>query len=165
MDCTLNRSKLTILHIFGLHLIVWKCYRPTFLKMPTIFSTFPVWRKFIISMVEAQIEVTFNWQQVVYLIWRKFAVTMMFHSWRENGLQMIAINYSISEEDLSEDSTEFMDMNDDCLLKVFEYLPLNDVCSLSETCKRMHELGSTHFMQKYKSKQIVFVRWEPPFCG
>lgn len=53
----------------------------------------------------------------------------------------------------------FLDLNDNCILEVFDYLPLNDVCSLSETCRRMHALGSGHFMLKYKSKVLVFVDW------
>lgn len=53
----------------------------------------------------------------------------------------------------------FLNLNDNCILEIFNYLPLNDVCSLSETCRRMHALGSGHFMLKYKSKVMVFVDW------
>lgn len=55
--------------------------------------------------------------------------------------------------------TDFLALNDKVLLEIFKYLPLNDVCSLSQTCRRMHALGASHFMLNYKSKVIVFVDW------
>lgn len=56
-----------------------------------------------------------------------------------------------------EHSTKLMALNDDCILKIFEYLPLNDVCNFSQSSRRMHTLGSSHFMRNYQSKVIVFV--------
>ncbi|XP_055313091.1 uncharacterized protein LOC129574731 [Sitodiplosis mosellana] len=56
-------------------------------------------------------------------------------------------------------STDFLALSDHCLLEIFKYLPLNDVCSLSQTCRRMHALGSSHFMLNHKAKVMVFVDW------
>lgn len=54
-------------------------------------------------------------------------------------------------------STEFLALNDSCCLEIFKYLPLNDVCALSQTCRRMYALGSNHFMLNYESKVLVYI--------
>lgn len=55
--------------------------------------------------------------------------------------------------------TEFLALNDFCCLEIFKYLPLNDVCALSQTCRRLHALGTSHFMLNYDSKVLVYIDW------
>lgn len=42
-----------------------------------------------------------------------------------------------SDQDNNSPQTSFMDLNDHCLLKVFDYLPLLDMINISLTCKRL----------------------------
>lgn len=39
--------------------------------------------------------------------------------------------------------------NDDCIYKILEWLPLNDVCFCSQACKRLQALCENHFRRKY----------------
>lgn len=48
--------------------------------------------------------------------------------------------------------TSFLSMNSDCIDKIFEWLELNDICSMSETCKQLKILTSDYFQRKYKNK-------------
>lgn len=59
---------------------------------------------------------------------------------------------------LKKEQTELLALNDFCFLELFKYLPLNGVCALSQTCKRLYTLGSDHFMRNYKSKELAYIR-------
>lgn len=48
------------------------------------------------------------------------------------------------------DEDYFTDLNDDCIFKILEWLPLNDLCEISETCKKLKRLSGNHFYRKYK---------------
>lgn len=52
-------------------------------------------------------------------------------------------------EDLKSD---FLLMNNDCIYKIFEWLVLDDLCSISETCKQLQALSSDYFQRKYYDK-------------
>lgn len=62
-----------------------------------------------------------------------------------------------NDVDSKKQSTEFLSLNDFCCLEIFKYLPLNDVCALSQTCRRLHALGTNHFTHNYKSKVLVYI--------
>lgn len=46
----------------------------------------------------------------------------------------------------------FLLMNSDCILKVFEWLELDDLCSVSESCKQLQALSSDYFLRKHNDK-------------
>lgn len=43
---------------------------------------------------------------------------------------------------------EFLDLNDDCMIGVFRKLSLNDLCTISCTCKRLQQLAYYHFQHE-----------------
>lgn len=49
---------------------------------------------------------------------------------------------------------ELMNLNDDCLLEIFQRLPLIDLCRMSEVCNRLKKLTSNCFKRKYP--KLVF---------
>lgn len=58
-------------------------------------------------------------------------------------------------------NTTFLSLNDDIFYAVFKKLSLDDVCTLSKTCKRLYALGSDHFMLRYKSKiMVIDTNWQ-----
>lgn len=56
--------------------------------------------------------------------------------------------------------TEFLDMNDDCILAILESLKLNDLYSFGSTCVRINGLAGDVFKRKY-SDEWVDVEIEP----
>lgn len=48
----------------------------------------------------------------------------------------------------------FLSMNNDCIDKIFEWLELDDICSISDTCKRLKVLSSDYFQRKHKKKLL-----------
>lgn len=46
----------------------------------------------------------------------------------------------------------FVKLNDDCIDAIFEYLPPEDLCSMSFTCERMRGVAHEHFCRKYAAK-------------
>lgn len=51
----------------------------------------------------------------------------------------------------------FLDLNDDCLEAIFEWMGLNDLAALSKTCKRLHFLAVGYFQRRYNN--IVINIW------
>lgn len=45
--------------------------------------------------------------------------------------------------------TQFLSLNDDCIYEIFGYLSLDDLCSISETCQRLHQLSGNYFRRKH----------------
>lgn len=43
-------------------------------------------------------------------------------------------------------------LTDDCIFALFEWLPLDDLCACSRTCKRLQILAEQHFRRKFQSK-------------
>lgn len=65
----------------------------------------------------------------------------------------IKIYYSDSEESASDHSqedptTNFLSLNDDCILSLFDWLQAKDFCSISKTCQRVHQLAGGYFRRK-----------------
>lgn len=54
-----------------------------------------------------------------------------------------------------ETKTNMMSINDNCLEEILEWLPLNDLVSLSTTCRRMQGVVSRYFGRKYPTKRMT----------
>lgn len=54
-----------------------------------------------------------------------------------------------------------MSLNDDCFYTIFKELTLSDLCNISQTCKRLHDVGSDYFMHRYKSKVLIIENVSP----
>lgn len=50
--------------------------------------------------------------------------------------------------------TELLDLPDNCIESICARLPLDDLCSFSLTCKRVHREASRHFYLRYKDHQM-----------
>lgn len=57
---------------------------------------------------------------------------------------------------------DFLWMNDDCLLKVFDFLELKDLCAISKTCLRLQVLAKRHFKCKFSSKWMRLKEMDEP---
>lgn len=51
--------------------------------------------------------------------------------------------------------TRFLDLNDDCILTIFDQFPINDLCSMSFTCQRIQTLAFYHYQRLFPEKIIV----------
>lgn len=54
-------------------------------------------------------------------------------------------------------ATKFYDLNDDCLLKIFERVSVLDLCAIRFTCKRFDTLSEYYFKMVYKT--LNFSNW------
>lgn len=61
-------------------------------------------------------------------------------------------------QQLDKDNKYFLSMNNDCIFKIFEWLDLDDICSVSETCKQLKLLSSDYFQRKYRQKLLHAMR-------
>lgn len=50
--------------------------------------------------------------------------------------------------------TEFLDMNDDCILAICEFIKLDDLYSMGSTCVRINELAGNCFQRKFPNEWI-----------
>ncbi|XP_055296389.1 uncharacterized protein LOC129565465 [Sitodiplosis mosellana] len=53
------------------------------------------------------------------------------------------------------DKPSLLSLYTECCLHIFEMLPLNDLCSVSKTCKRFQALGKDVYRRRYKSKVLI----------
>lgn len=51
-------------------------------------------------------------------------------------------------------NTHFLDMNDDCIDSICNLLPLDDLCSMSKTCKRLHYIAGDYFQRYYPNNRV-----------
>lgn len=49
-------------------------------------------------------------------------------------------------------------INDDCIYKILDFITLNDLCSLSQTCQKLYVLCADHFRRKYPNEAKKEVR-------
>lgn len=49
--------------------------------------------------------------------------------------------------------SEFIDLNNDCLLELFKYLSAKDLCSLKQTNQRLYQLVEYYFQSTYELKE------------
>lgn len=54
-------------------------------------------------------------------------------------------------------------LNDDCFFNIFEYLQLNTLCQIGQTCKRLKELVEMFFGQRFQDKILSEVRIQVTF--
>lgn len=54
----------------------------------------------------------------------------------------------------STSDTEFLDMNDDCIDRICDLLPLDDLCSISRTCKRIQSIAGDYFQRHYPNNHV-----------
>lgn len=54
----------------------------------------------------------------------------------------------------NEETLQFININDDCFYKIFEYLSTSDLCSTSFTCKRLQTLTQDYFGRRYSNECI-----------
>lgn len=55
-----------------------------------------------------------------------------------------------------DESTHFVDMIDDCIQTVFEWLTLDDLSSISSTCEKLNGLAGEFFQRKYPKNEMGF---------
>lgn len=48
-----------------------------------------------------------------------------------------------------------LSLDDDCFFSIFNRLSLIDLCSIGQTCQRLQQLCSQHFMHRHKSKILI----------
>lgn len=56
--------------------------------------------------------------------------------------------------DANDERTQFSDMNDDCIEVICEFLPLDDLCSLSLTCTRNQAIVGAFFQRYYPHNYV-----------
>ncbi|KAG4075363.1 hypothetical protein HA402_003154 [Bradysia odoriphaga] len=49
---------------------------------------------------------------------------------------------------------QLISLNDDCFYHLFKWLPLDDLCRLSETCTKLNRLTGNYYQRKYPSKWV-----------
>lgn len=57
----------------------------------------------------------------------------------------------------------FMSLNDDCILKFFEYFDLNELCVIGKTCKRLQQLVEQFLHLRFQNKIMSEVRIQVTF--
>lgn len=64
-----------------------------------------------------------------------------------------------SSNNIDNDSISLLlTLNDHCILKIFEYLELSQLCVVTKTCKKLQELVKIFFRQTYQNKIMCEVR-------
>ncbi|XP_055301709.1 uncharacterized protein LOC129568159 [Sitodiplosis mosellana] len=51
-------------------------------------------------------------------------------------------------------NTHFLDINDDCIDSICNLLPLDDLCSMGRTCKRLHCIAGDYFQRYYPNNHV-----------
>ncbi len=67
---------------------------------------------------------------------------------------MCARETAPTAEPTNEVSTSLLDLNDDCLLKIFRILSLADVSRVAEVCHTFRDLATETFKYEWKNKTI-----------
>lgn len=65
-------------------------------------------------------------------------------------------------------STDLETSNEDCVYKILQYLPLNDLCAVGQTCTRLQEFGAKYLHRKYPkflSESVVIIEEENGVIG
>lgn len=58
------------------------------------------------------------------------------------------------EEAEAASNANFLDMNDDCIETICGFLPLDDLCSLSQTCKRVQGIVGNYFQRNFPNNRV-----------
>lgn len=70
---------------------------------------------------------------------------------KRNGVKRAKLSKTEREKRMCEESVPdfFSTSNDDCIFEIFDRLPLNDLCSISRTCKKFKQMAENQFIRKY----------------
>lgn len=77
-----------------------------------------------------------------------------------NGSELLTENNEAASskvqkvEELPTSDATFLDMNDDCIDTICNLLPIDDLCSLSQTCKRVQSIAGDYFQRKYPHNYV-----------
>lgn len=63
---------------------------------------------------------------------------------------------SASDEVVPVETTQFLDLNDDCLLDIFSFLPTSALSAVKETCKRFLKPAEDEFKARYRDQPFIF---------
>lgn len=60
------------------------------------------------------------------------------------------------KSEMAIDETTFLSMNDDCIFEVLNFLNLNGLCAVAQTCQRLHRLAKENFHRRFQvlSKEV-----------
>ncbi|XP_031636873.1 uncharacterized protein LOC116349532 [Contarinia nasturtii] len=58
------------------------------------------------------------------------------------------------EEEHPPNTTHFLDMNDDCIDTICNLLELDDLCSMSRTCRRIQSVSGDYFQRHYPNNYV-----------
>lgn len=67
-----------------------------------------------------------------------------------------------SQAETVPEKLEFMDLIDDVIFSIFQCLPLNDLCRMSYTCKRIQQLAGNYLQRKYPDNRLkieIYNKW------
>lgn len=60
----------------------------------------------------------------------------------------------LKDDEEAPNGTQFLDMNDDCIDTICDLLPLDDLCSMSRTCKRIQSIAGNYFQRYYPNNYV-----------
>lgn len=69
-----------------------------------------------------------------------------------------------NKESAEKKDLEFIDLIEDGVFAIFNYLSPADLCSMQFTCKRFHDLASNHFERKFADKTITIRQFPNKDC-
>lgn len=82
---------------------------------------------------------------------------MLYLDSKREKIEDVAGTSSTAQLDVSnakEESTIFDELNPDCMNELFDWLPLNSLCALSQTCKSLQRTARNYFKWKYPSAEF-----------
>lgn len=61
-----------------------------------------------------------------------------------------------SDDKAATEPTKILDLNEDCVLQIFSFLPTIDLCAVKTTCQRFETLANDHFVTRYRHHPVNF---------
>lgn len=68
-------------------------------------------------------------------------------------------NFAIMDSFVTPSTTNFYDLNEDCLRIIFDYLDRYDLLNLVDFCSRFYDLGREMYEKKFTTENIINVRF------
>lgn len=72
----------------------------------------------------------------------------------QNTLDSELLPEQLQTDDDTSSLTRFIDMNDDCIDNICSFLPLDDLCSISQTCKRIRNIAGAYFQRRFPNNHV-----------
>lgn len=63
----------------------------------------------------------------------------------------------VKVEDLYKSDATLLSLVDDCFFSIFNRLPLSDLGSIAQTCKRLHQVSSEYFAHRHGAKKVLII--------